>query len=607
MRRLVDRFFGRLRQRIAILLAVLALLSLAPWALAHRAHGHLDGAALRLDAVGSLRYRLMQLGLASATGAPRAELDRIAEAQLRTLERLIEGDAALPACAPADACARLREHARRWREELVPAARTGEGLGALAPAELAALDATVHGMAAATQDDVARLERAGALATSGGALLVVLAALAVWEVFARIRRLHDATEASSPEVELEPLAGGRDELAAVARAIQGSLAALRRAGEAERARVEQLLSAIPDAVLVVRADGTIDYANARVGEVFGWRADELVGASVETLVPAAVRGRHAGLRGSFAKEPAARAMGSGLDLRVERRDGTTFFADISLGPVTLAEAPMVVAAVRDVSERPEARRRLEDLGAALERANRELAGQNAELEQFAFAASHDMQEPLRKIIAFGDRIAKGYGSALDERGRDYLARMQSAAARMQLLIDDLLRWSRLTTRAEPFTPVDLDAVMRDVLDDLEVAIEKAGATVRVGPLPTIDADAPQMRQLFQNLIGNAIKYRKEGCTPVIDVFAAPLGDRVRLVVRDDGIGFDPKYAERIFDVFERLHGRKEYEGTGIGLALCRKIVRRHGGEIGATSEPGEGATFTAVLPVRQPGEERSAA
>jgi two-component system sensor kinase FixL len=358
-----------------------------------------------------------------------------------------------------------------------------------------------------------------------------------------------------------------------------------------------VLDAVPDAVVVVDGEGTVDHANPQVERLFGWPPSELRGQPIEALVPAAARAGHVALRAGFAKSPRVRPMGEALSVQGQRRDGTTFYADIQLSPAILDGRPVVLASVRDVTERHETRRRLEALGASLAHANAELEARNAELEQFAFAASHDLQEPLRKIVAFGDRLQKSLGDRLDERSRDYLGRMQGAATRMQQLIEALLRWSRLTTRAEPFTSMDLGVVVREVLDDLEVAIEKADATVHVGPMVTLDADPSQMRQLLQNLVGNALKYRDVQRSPEILVHAEIVeGDFVRVTVSDNGIGFEAKYAERIFDVFERLHGRTEYEGTGIGLAICRKIARRHGGEITATGEPGVGSTFVVTVP-----------
>lgn len=226
---------------------------------------------------------------------------------------------------------------------------------------------------------------------------------------------------------------------------------------------------------------------------------------------------------------------------------------------------------------------------------------NKALEHFAFIASHDLQEPLRKVTAFGSRLAESYKGVLDERGQDYLDRMVKAAARMRVLIDDLLAYSRITTKGNPFVPVDLAQTAREVLGDLEPRIQATKGTVDVAPLPTVVADAIQMRQLLQNLIGNALKYHKEGEAPHVRVTAeAPSSFRVRLHVADNGIGFEQEQAERIFLPFQRLHGRdSKYDGTGIGLAIVQRIVERHGGTVKATASPGAGATFTVDLPVRQ--------
>ncbi len=240
-----------------------------------------------------------------------------------------------------------------------------------------------------------------------------------------------------------------------------------------------------------------------------------------------------------------------------------------------------------------------------------LARSNAELESFAYIASHDLREPLRKVQAFGDRLQTRYADVLDDRGVDYLGRMQGAARRMEALIDDLLTYSRVTTKAEPFETVDLNAVVAEAIADLEVRIEETGGQVEVGPLPAVDADRVQMRRLMQNLIGNALKFHKPAVAPVVAVTGevvevdappgdAPSGPVARITVADNGIGFDLKYADRIFAPFQRLHGRSTYEGTGMGLAICRKIATRHGGGIEVESRPGQGARFTVTLPVEQP-------
>lgn len=262
-----------------------------------------------------------------------------------------------------------------------------------------------------------------------------------------------------------------------------------------------------------------------------------------------------------------------------------------------AHANLEVKVQARTEELAEANTQLSAFALDLERSNREL-------QDFAFVASHDLQEPLRKIQAFGDRLRSKHGASLGEEGRDYLERMQAAARRMHTLINDLLTFSRVTSKAQPFVPTDLGKVVREVLADLEVRVQETDGQVEVGDLPTIDADPLQMRQLFQNLVGNALKFHRAGVPPLVRIAAEEVSEGggaplCRITVEDNGIGFDVKYLDRIFTPFQRLHGRTEYEGTGMGLAVCRRIVERHGGTITADSTPGEGTRFLAVLPMRQ--------
>ena len=232
--------------------------------------------------------------------------------------------------------------------------------------------------------------------------------------------------------------------------------------------------------------------------------------------------------------------------------------------------------------------------AKLERSNREL-------EQFATIASHDLQAPLRKVILFSDFLkTAGETEKLSEESRDYIDRIQNATRRMQHLITDLLSLSRVHRKGQPFRRVDLTLVTREAIADLDELIISTSGEVKVGDMPAIDADPTQMQQLMQNLIGNAMKFHRKGVPPVVTVNAELVNKRIcELRISDNGIGFDQKYTDRIFDVFERLHGDSEYEGTGIGLAICSKIAERHAGSITAQSKPGEGTTFIVQLPVKQ--------
>jgi signal transduction histidine kinase len=263
--------------------------------------------------------------------------------------------------------------------------------------------------------------------------------------------------------------------------------------------------------------------------------------------------------------------------------------------------------------------RVAERTAAAEEHARELARSNVELEQFSSVASHDLQEPLRKIRMFGDRLRARLGDGLAEEPAADLERMQNAAERMQRLISDLLDFSRVTHRGKAFEPVDLRVVTEEVLSDLEARVTELDARVEVTDLPVIDADRTQMRQLVQNLVGNALKFHRDGESPVIRIrgevvpghaarFSGDtiVGDRCVVTVEDNGIGFDEKYAERVFGAFERLHSRSSYDGTGIGLSIARKIVWRHGGEITATSAPEQGATFIVTLPVSHGRSEQAA-
>jgi len=227
----------------------------------------------------------------------------------------------------------------------------------------------------------------------------------------------------------------------------------------------------------------------------------------------------------------------------------------------------------------------------------ELNKSNRELEDFAFVASHDLQEPLRKIQAFSDRLENSYRNELDDRGRDYLMRMKNAAARMSLLINDLLALSRVATKRKPFVTQPLKPIVDGALDDLEVVIEETKANIQIASLPTVSCDDSQLRQLFFNLIANALKFRKSNVVPEISIAEVPTDDpqSVCILVKDNGIGFDPQYEEKIFSPFQRLHERSEYPGTGIGLTLCRRIVERHGGVITSHSEVGIGASFYITL------------
>jgi light-regulated signal transduction histidine kinase (bacteriophytochrome) len=272
-----------------------------------------------------------------------------------------------------------------------------------------------------------------------------------------------------------------------------------------------------------------------------------------------------------------------------------------------------VSVVRDITgrkhmeeelrkSRDELELRVKERTSDLNRYMAKLEQSNQALQDFAFIAAHDMKEPLRKVISFGNMLRQKSGESLGQPGNDYLNRMLNATERMQSLLAGLLDYSQVATASEPFKEVDLSHLIGEVLSDLEVRILKSGGKVDVGDLPVILADPTQMRQLFQNLIGNALKFHKPGVKPMVWVRSISNTDSgCQIIVEDNGIGFEEQHIERIFAPFLRLHDRSsQYEGTGMGLAICKKIVERHGGTITAKSSPGQGATFIITLPPKKP-------
>jgi PAS domain S-box-containing protein len=394
-------------------------------------------------------------------------------------------------------------------------------------------------------------------------------------------------------------------------------------------RYRTVLQAVPDPVIVYDIEGKGTFVNPAFTRVFGWTSDEILDKKpdyvpddnwpeTEQMIEKVRAGE------SFVGIESRRYTKEGMILDVSISaaihldpDGTPVGSVHILRDIT--DQKLVQKALQTAHN--ELERRVEERTAKLASTSEklmlelmerqrteeklketmtELERSNAELQRFAYVASHDLQEPLRKIQAFGDRLSGKYADMLDDQGRDYLWRMGSAAARMQALINDLLTLSRVTTKAQPFVPVNLGDVVNDVLSDLEDHIKRTGGRVEVSDMPTIDADPTQMRQLFQNLIDNGLKFHLPEQKPVVRIRAKQLNEICQIIVGDNGIGFEEKHLERIFTVFQRLHGRGEYEGTGVGLPICRKIAERHGGTITAMSTPNQGATFVVTLPVKRP-------
>ena len=398
----------------------------------------------------------------------------------------------------------------------------------------------------------------------------------------------------------------KGELAETNAPLKGDIAERERVVAALRdteARARAVVETAVDSIVLIDQRGEVQAFNPAGEGMFGYRAEEVIGQNISMLMPAPQREEHGDYLRNYLDTGEAKIIGIGREVTGLRKDGSVFPLELSVSEIWQDQGRIFVGMLRDITERRQAE-------AALAHHIEELGRSNAELETFPYVASHDLQEPLRKVQAFGDRLSSKYAEVLDERGLDYLSRMQDAAGRMQALIQSLLNFSRIGTKAEPHVPVDLDAVALEVVGDLELRIQETGAEVVVSLLPTVEADPTQMRQIFQNLIGNALKYRREAVAPavrvsaeVVDGAAGPVnGTSVKLCrirIEDNGIGFEPEFADRIFGIFQRLHGRGEFEGTGVGLAICRKIAERHGGTISAEGLPGAGSCFTLTLPIPQ--------
>jgi PAS domain S-box-containing protein len=366
--------------------------------------------------------------------------------------------------------------------------------------------------------------------------------------------------------------------------------AARATSEAAEARFRGLLESAPDGIVIMGREGRIALVNTQAEKMFGYQRDELLGQPIEILIPDRYRHAHVGHREGYISQPRTRPMGVGLDLLGRRKDGSEFPVEISLSPVQTAEGLLITSVIRDITDR----KRAQD---ALARQAQELARSNAELEQFAYVASHDLQEPLRMVSSYTQLLAKRYRGKLDSDAEEFIGFAIDGVTRMQQLINDLLAYSRVRTRGKEFEPTDCEAVLQGVLANLQTAIGESGAVITHELLPVVMADAWQLTQLFQNLIANAIKFHGEEPSRV-QVSAERDGNQWVFTVRDNGIGLEPEYAERIFLIFQRLHSRAEYPGTGIGLAICKRIVERHGGHLWVESQPGQGSTFFFTIPDR---------
>ena len=368
----------------------------------------------------------------------------------------------------------------------------------------------------------------------------------------------------------------------------------------ERLKAEERLrltvEAAPNAMIMVSRDGRIELVNSQTEKLFGYSREQLLGQSVEVLVPKRYRAGHGALRTSFLRDPLARPMGAGRDLFGVRKDGTEVPIEIGLNPISTSHGDFVLAAIIDISERKRAEDELHASNTALLRANEYL-------NQFAFAASHDLQEPLRMITSYSQLLLKGYRGQLDGEAETCIRFITEGTKRMRELLADLLAYTQVTGESheaedvQERMTVNLNRVFQTAVENCKTTIAEASATVTSDALPLVNGHEPHFVQLFQNLIANGLKYRSDR-PPRVHVSAERQNGLWRFAVKDNGMGIAPEYHKQIFGVFKRLHG-KTIPGTGIGLAICQRVIERYHGQIWVESQPGDGATFYFTLPQAQ--------
>ncbi len=349
-------------------------------------------------------------------------------------------------------------------------------------------------------------------------------------------------------------------------------------------RFRLAIEAAPTAILAVNGNGDIVLVNAQTEMLFGYPRAELLGQALEILMPERFRGNHPRHRGSYFAKPQSRAMGAGRELFGLRKDGSEVPIEIGLSPMRTGQDLLILSTIVDIS----ARKKYDN---ALRSANEALERSNIDLQRFAYVASHDLQTPMRSISSFVGLLRSTYADKLDAQAIDWIDRTERSIGYLQTLTRDLLNYSHVDSEARPFQPVAMSGVFDNAVQLLDASVRESNAEVLCGDLPTVNGDRPQLVQLVQNLIGNAIKYRAKDAPPRIHLSAELVKDEWVFALRDNGIGIATKHQKKIFEIFKRLHDQTEYPGTGIGLAVCRRVVHRHGGKIWVEAAPGNGSVF----------------